>query len=136
MDPQSLIGRNGTMALKQIGTLADGAIAFLSMIGAVAAAAALATIAVSVIIEVIARSVFNSPTLWAVEISTYAIIAAGFLGSAFVLRRGRHLEINLVTSRLSQATQKWLGLVTDGCAAAFCFSSSASAVCGSSNCPR
>jgi C4-dicarboxylate transporter, DctQ subunit len=109
------------MALRQLGTLADRMIAFLSMLGAVAAAAALATIAVSVIIEVIARSVFNSPTLWAVEISTYSIIAAGFLGSAFVLRRGRHLEINLLTSRLSQSTQKWLGVVTDACAAAFCF---------------
>lgn len=109
------------MTLRQLGMLVDRMIAFLSMTGAVAAAAALAIIAVSVMIEVIARSVFNSPTLWAVEISTYAIIAAGFLGSAFVLRRGRHLEINLLTSRLPHSMQTWMGVITDACGAAFCF---------------
>lgn len=108
------------MALRQFAKVADRIIAFLSLLGAAAAAAALATIAVSVIVEVIARSVFSAPTLWAVEISTYAIIATGFLGSAFVLRRGRHLEINLLTSRLPLPAQKWVGVLTDACGAAFC----------------
>lgn len=109
------------MDVKKISAMLDGGIAFLSFLGMIVAAAALATIAVSIIIEVIARSIFNSPTLWAVEVSTYAIIATGFLGSALVLRRGRHLEINLLTARLSMTTQKWAGVITDLCGAVFCF---------------
>lgn len=109
------------VGVRKLSVMLDGGIALLSFVGAVIAAAALATIAVSVIIEVVARSVFNAPTLWAVEVSTYAIITTGFLGSALVLRRGRHLEINLLTTRLSPTVQKWTGIVTDACGAAFCF---------------
>jgi TRAP-type C4-dicarboxylate transport system permease small subunit len=109
------------MVIRKLSRLLDRGISFLSFLGGVVAAAALATIAVSVIIEVIARSVFNAPTIWAVEVSTYAIITTGFLGSALVLRRGRHLEINLLTTRLSPTAQKWTGVVTDVFGAAFCF---------------
>lgn len=115
------MGEDSKLSGRKICAMLDGGIAFLSFLGSVVAAVALATIAVSVIIEVIARSVFNAPTLWAVEISTYAIIVAGFFGSAFVLRRGRHLEINLFTARLSLTSQKWTGVITDVCGAAFCF---------------
>lgn len=98
----------------------DRAIGALSLCGAFLAACALGLIAVSVIIEVVARSVFHRPTIWAVEISTYAIIAAGFLGAAFVLRRGRHLEIHLLTSRLPDPARRALGVVTDLAGAVFC----------------
>lgn len=114
-------GEESNLGVRKISAVLDRGIAFLSFVGSVVAAVALATIAVSVIIEVVARSIFNAPTLWAVEISTYAIITAGFLGSALVLRRGRHLEINLFTSRLSLTSQKWMGVITDVCGAGFCF---------------
>lgn len=109
------------MGVRKIGDMVDKGIAFLSLVGGVVAAAALTTITVSVIIEVVARFILNAPTIWAVEVSTYAIITTGFLGSALVLRRGRHLEINLLTARLSASSQKWTGIVTDACGAAFCF---------------
>lgn len=108
------------MENKSVWYFLDRAIGLLSLLGAVVAALALATIAVSVIWEVIARSVLRAPTIWAVEVSTYAIITAGFLGAAYVLRQGRHLEINLVTSRLSEKVQNRLGIVTDLVSAGFC----------------
>ena len=38
--------------------------------------------AFSVVYEVIMRGMFNSPTEWVVEISTYCVTIAGFLGMA------------------------------------------------------
>ena len=54
----------------------------------------------SVIYEVIARSIFNKPTIWSLEIVTYMISCVAFFGSAYVLRINKHLEINLFTKIL------------------------------------
>jgi C4-dicarboxylate transporter, DctQ subunit len=98
----------------------DQLVGLLSASGAVVAAAALAVIAGSVIFEVIARSVFQSPTIWAIEISTYSITVAGFMAAAFVLRGNGHLEISLLTGRLSKEASRRLGILTDLFALSFC----------------
>ena len=98
----------------------DTAIGVFSFIGACVAALALATIAGSVAIEVVARSILRSPTIWAIEVATYSLIVAGFLGSAYVLRQGRHLEVTLVIDRLSPRTRNRIGILTDLLSMAFC----------------
>lgn len=98
----------------------DWFVRLLSVSGAVVAAAALAVIAGSVIFEVIARSIFQSPTIWAIEISTYSITVAGFMASGFVLRSNGHLEISLLTGRLPKEVSRKLGIFTDFFALAFC----------------
>lgn len=56
-------------------------------------------------IDVIARYVFNSPTLWADEVSSYLLIAIVFMGLAPNLRQDGHIRIDVLTSLVSGSTR-------------------------------
>lgn len=49
-------------------------------------------------VDVIARYVFNSPTLWADEVASYLLIAIVFLGLAPNIRQDAHIRIDVVTN--------------------------------------
>jgi TRAP-type C4-dicarboxylate transport system permease small subunit len=51
--------------------------------------------------DVIARYVFNSPTMWADEMASYLLIAIVFLGLAQNLRTDGHIRIDVVTSHVT-----------------------------------
>lgn len=51
--------------------------------------------------DVLARYVFNRPSMWADEIASYLLIAIVFLGLAQNLRQGSHIRIDVVTNLLS-----------------------------------
>ena len=68
--------------------------------------------AFSVVYEVIMRGVFNSPTEWVVEISTYCVTIAGFLGMAVTLRHKAHISVDFLTSHLPVKARCALELVT------------------------
>lgn len=70
--------------------------------------------------EVVMRFIFDAPTYWTNEVSTFAISWVGFLGAGYVLRLGRQLEIDVITMRLSTRARQVLGTVTDIVGAAFC----------------
>jgi len=74
----------------------------------------------SVIYEVIARSVFNKPTIWSLEIVTYMISCVAFFGSAYVLRINKHLEINLLTQLFSDKYRRIMKIFSDTIALLFC----------------
>lgn len=71
-------------------------------------AAMIMAIALMIFYEIVARSFFNSPTSWTLEISVELTIAATFLGVAYVGTKDKHISIDLVTSRLSRQSQKVL----------------------------
>ena len=50
--------------------------------------------------EVAARTLFNSPTLWVLEMSEYALIWAVFLGLAYTESISGHIRMELVVDRL------------------------------------
>lgn len=50
--------------------------------------------------EVVARYVFNAPTIWVEELSRFIQIWATYLGAAYVLRHRHLIAIDLVTGRL------------------------------------
>ena len=52
-------------------------------------------------VDVIARYVFNSPTLWADEVSSYLLIAIVFLGLAPNVRQDAHIRIDVLTNLVS-----------------------------------
>lgn len=56
-------------------------------------------------IDVIARYVFNSPTLWADEIASYLLIAIVFMGLAPNVQQDGHIRIDVVTSIVSGSTR-------------------------------
>lgn len=56
-------------------------------------------------IDVIARYVFNSPTLWADEISSYLLIAIVFMGLAPNVHQDGHIRIDVLTNLVSGSTR-------------------------------
>lgn len=78
---------------------------------AVAAAALLGFVTLSIAYAIFARAVGWQMPIWTVQLNEYAILWTTFLGSAWVLRRGGHVSIDLVTRRLSPARRgaaRWL----------------------------
>lgn len=70
---------------------------------AVAAIAAVLTVSIAVMIlsEVAARSLFNISLSFAWEYSSYAMGIAMFCGAAFTLRTGGHIRVSLLASSVS-----------------------------------
>lgn len=56
-------------------------------------------------IDVTARYVFNSPTLWADEMSSYLLIAIVFMGLAPNVRHDGHIRIDVLTNLVSGSTR-------------------------------
>ena len=81
----------GAEAKEQRSSPIAGTIDVLS--DAVGIISALALLGMTAIIcyEVILRSVFNSPTTWVTEISTYVFVAVVFLGLASAQKANRHI---------------------------------------------
>lgn len=101
-------------------TIFDRLVHAISLAAALIAAAILLFVFVIVQYEVVMRYVFNAPTYWTNEISTYAIAWVGFLGAGYILRIGQQLEIDIVTIRIGSGARRWLGTTTDLLAAVFC----------------
>ena len=56
--------------------------------------------------EVLARYLFNAPTIWAAELSQLLLLWGSFIAMATLLRRRSHIRITLLTARLSPLGQK------------------------------
>lgn len=76
---------------------------------------------VSVIYDVLARLLFNAPTIWVIDINGYLLVYLTFLPAAWILMRDRHVKVELLTSRLLRPARRRLGIVTDLLACAYCF---------------
>ncbi len=61
--------------------------------------------------EVVARYLFNAPTIWAEELSRVFLVWGTFLAMAALLRRRSHISITLVTGRLGPAGRRGAELV-------------------------
>lgn len=72
----------------------------VSKIAGVIAGMCIICVAFIVTYEVIARGLFNAPTEWVLEVSTYLIIVAGFLGLGITLRHHAHVSVDFLTSRI------------------------------------
>ncbi len=58
-------------------------------------------------IEVVARYIFRSPTLWVVDVSRYCLVYITFLGAASLLLRGEHINVDLILVHLGPKAQ-WI----------------------------
>ena len=96
------------------------AVAFLSRVAGVAAAF-LIGIAVFVICDmVIERYGLNRTTIWQIDVVTYSIVAATFVGSAYVLMTRGHVNVEVLPLHLSGRPRYWLALFSTLFAMSFC----------------
>lgn len=95
-------------------------VAFLSRVAGVAAAFLIA-IAVLVICDmVIERYIFNLTTVWQIDVVTYTIVAATFVGSAYVLMTRGHVNVEILPLHAGPRFRYWLAVVTGLLALGFC----------------
>jgi TRAP-type C4-dicarboxylate transport system permease small subunit len=69
--------------------------------------------------EVVARYVFNAPTTWSIDISTYAMFWACFLGGAYTLREGGHVAVDVIVRRLGVTRRRTIALAVHALGALF-----------------
>ena len=55
--------------------------------------------------EVIARYLFNSPTVWVLEISTLLCVGSVFLAGGYTLKEKNHVNVDILTNRFSRPNQ-------------------------------
>jgi len=70
--------------------------------------------------EVVFRYLYNAPTIWEIEASVFLLMFSGFIGASFVLKNNAHINIKLITSRLSSKTQMLLDIITSILSFLFC----------------
>jgi TRAP-type C4-dicarboxylate transport system permease small subunit len=79
----------------------------------------LLAIAGATLYEIVSRYVFDSPTLWAQDISVYLMIWCAFLGLLPTDRAGQHIRIDVWYKRLPERSQAVLMRVSYACIAIF-----------------
>ena len=87
---------------------------------AVLAAVIIITITLAVSAQVVSRYVFKSPWGGLLEICSFSLVYITFLATAWVLRRERHVTMDLVTSRLNPKSRVILNIITSSVCAIIC----------------
>jgi TRAP-type C4-dicarboxylate transport system permease small subunit len=95
-------------------------VSFVSRVAGVSGAL-LIGLAVLVICDmVIERYVFNLTTIWQIDVVTYCVVGATFIGSSYVLMTRGHVNVDILPLHVSPRARYWLALVTGLVALAFC----------------
>lgn len=80
-----------------------------------AAAALLVLLMVAIILfDVISRSFFNAPTVWAFDIVRFALLYTTFLGLAPALEKGSHVVVDMFDTLLPRAIRPAIPFVASG----------------------
>jgi TRAP-type C4-dicarboxylate transport system permease small subunit len=100
--------------------------AFIRVVGRLsrlsgAVAAGLIALGVLVICDVVVeRYLLNRTTIWQIDVVTYCIVSATFVGSAYVLMTRGHVNVDVLPLHLGPRARFWLALFTMLLAIAFC----------------
>jgi TRAP-type C4-dicarboxylate transport system permease small subunit len=95
------------------------AVTFLSRVAGVSAALLIALAVLVICDMVIERYIFNLTTIWQIDVVTYSIVAATFVGSAYVLMTRGHVNVDVLPLYLGPRARWWLALFTIMLAFAF-----------------
>lgn len=96
------------------------AVAFLSRVAGVVAAGLIGLAVLVVCDMVIERYFLNLTTVWQIDVVTYSIVGATFVGSAYVLMLRGHVNVDVLPHYLGPRSRYWLALATTIVAFAFC----------------
>lgn len=67
-------------------------------------------IAFTISYSILSRITGLPSLLWILQFNEYALLWITFLGTAWVLKRNKHVSIDLVTGRVSRSSQTWFRL--------------------------
>jgi TRAP-type C4-dicarboxylate transport system permease small subunit len=87
-------------------------VTFLSRVAGVTAALLIGFGVLVICDMVIERYVLNLTTVWQIDVVTYCVVAATFVGSAYVLMTRGHVNVDVLPLHVSPKTRYWLALVT------------------------
>ncbi|MEJ8545873.1 TRAP transporter small permease [Brevibacillus borstelensis] len=62
--------------------------------------------------EIVSRSLFNAPTIWATELTIYAIMGSCFIGAAYAVRVDAHIKVDLVLHNVPVSVRRWMLIVS------------------------
>lgn len=94
--------------------------AFLSRVAGVAAAFLIGAAVLVICDMVVERYILNRTTIWQIDVVTYTIVGATFVGSAYVLMTRGHVNVEILPLHVGPRTRFWLALATSLLALAFC----------------
>jgi TRAP-type C4-dicarboxylate transport system permease small subunit len=103
-------------ALRKIGSIFD----HVETIMAIVAAVLLVSTVFAIVYDVFMRYFFNSPTLWAAEITRYALVYMTFLAVAWVMRNDAHVRVDILINWLNPQARNLLLLITSIIGAIVC----------------
>lgn len=95
-------------------------VAFLSRVLGVVAAVLIALAVLVVCHAIVERGIIGRATIWQNEFVTYAVIAATFLGSPYVLLTRGHVNVDVIPLYLGHRARLWLAVIATLLAIAFC----------------
>ena len=95
------------------------AVAFLSRVAGVAAALMIGFAVLIICDIVVERYILNLTTIWQIDVVTYCIVGATFIGSAYVLMTRGHVNVDVLPLYLKGRVRFRLAVVTSFIAFAF-----------------
>ena len=63
-------------------------------------------------VEVVRRTVFNSPTQWAEELIRYIVIFAVFIGVSSVTKKNEHIRMSVIINLFSEKKRRIIDIIT------------------------
>ena len=99
------------MTFKNIVLLYDRILGKVTRAAAVLAGCLLLITALIICYEIVVRDFFHSPTEWVLEVSTYAILVAGFHGLAVAFRDNTHVRVDIFAGRLAPETKRKVDMI-------------------------
>jgi TRAP-type C4-dicarboxylate transport system permease small subunit len=87
-------------------------VAFLSRLAGVVAALLIGFAVLVICDMVVERYLLNRTTIWQIDVVTYCIVAATFVGSAYVLMTRGHVNVDVLPLHLAPRPRYWLALCT------------------------
>ena len=96
------------------------AVTFLSRAAGVFAALLIALAVLVICDMVVERYLLNHTTVWQIDVVTYSIVAATFVGCAYVLMYRGHVNVDVLPMYLRGRPRFWLAMFTGLLSLAFC----------------
>ena len=68
---------------------------------------------VIIVIDVVKRHIFNTPTIWADEVSCYLLVGIAFLGAAYTLSRDGHIRVEVIVKKFNPLFRWYIEIIID-----------------------